>query len=532
MFAGRQEISDSVEVFSTALYTKRKSYNLDGATTANQDSILDNPQISASAGLDWHVGGDWQIEAAGNYSRNNANQLGTRKTIELDSAAEVRQIQAKADGSLLGLPGGALRMAVGVEWRSESYRDESIRLPSGTVAARTDSDRTVRSAFGEIYVPVVGATNALPMVRSLDLSIAGRFDEYSNTGSSFDPQFGMMWEPVTGLRFRSSYGTSYVIPKLADFSATGNLTQAYVIQVPDPGSTTRTSRQMILRGIDVASLSPQESRSLSVGIEFTPEALRALRLSLNYYNINYKDRVSSLPAVSSILLGNPAAYGSLIAREPSIDLINQGIASGRQGQGFFVCSPVCVPEGSLAPESIDVIVDQRRRNLSEVKTRGFDISAQYGVQYLGNSFQFVLSSTYIDELSQRVTSSSAQVDSVDTVYNPPHWRARGSVGWVHDGWGANLFVNYTDSYEDIRVPASHKSVDSYTTVDARLAYDFSVPGRDGLRSGLSISLSAQNLFDQDPPQLALLSPGLEVGFDPTNANPMGRLLAIEINKVW
>jgi hypothetical protein len=46
-----------------------------------------------------------------------------------------------------------------------------------------------------------------------------------------------------------------------------------------------------------------------------------------------------------------------------------------------------------------------------------------------------------------------------------------------------------------------------------------------------LALSAQNIFDEDPPPAAVISP-FDVGFDPANANPMGRLVSVELTKFW
>ena len=74
------------------------------------------------------------------------------------------------------------------------------------------------------------------------------------------------------------------------------------------------------------------------------------------------------------------------------------------------------------------------------------------------------------------------------------------------------------------------SIRSHTTVDARIAYDFGK--RAGLLSGLTLAVSAQNLFNRDPPSTAIVLVDRDMGFDGTNANPLGRLIAVELVKTW
>jgi len=68
-------------------------------------------------------------------------------------------------------------------------------------------------------------------------------------------------------------------------------------------------------------------------------------------------------------------------------------------------------------------------------------------------------------------------------------------------------------------------VSAYTTIDLTLGYDFSAMG--GALNGLSLSVSAVNLFDRDPPFAAV---NLSQVFDSTVANPIGRLVSLTLRK--
>jgi iron complex outermembrane recepter protein len=63
-------------------------------------------------------------------------------------------------------------------------------------------------------------------------------------------------------------------------------------------------------------------------------------------------------------------------------------------------------------------------------------------------------------------------------------------------------------------------------VDARLAYDFGARFQNGFLAGLTAALSLQNALDRKPPHTALVFASSDSGFDPTNANPLGRLIAV------
>jgi len=530
LFSGRQEMSDSLSVFADALYTKRESQNEGGRVTLRENFENDNPQMFGTVGLNWQLAGNWQAELSGTYARNKLDAVGSNNVgggIFLHTDFEMREAQLMADGSLFELSGGAVRLALGADWRSEAYQESSEFEGGGTGIAR-DDDQIVRSVFAELSVPLIGSNNARTGARRLELSLAGRYDDYSVFGSSFDPRYGLMWEPVEGVRFRGSYGTSYVAPRLFDYSLSGEV--GFAVTDLDPGSPSGFSRQLVSFGTDVAHLRAQKSESMSFGIEFIPTSLRELQVDLNYYQIKYHDRIA-FPPFPSVILGNPASFGALITRNPSAQQVDELVALATQGQGFFDCDIGCVSDPNFDPASIEVIVDDRKRNLSETNTSGFDLSLDYELAAAGGRFQFGLGGTYILELEQKVSAEADAFDTAGTYSNPPDWRLRGSLGFERHGWATNLFVTHTDSYIDNR-PITPVPVDSYTIVDIRLAYHFSARFQQGFASGLTVSAAVQNVLDQDPPRTAVLNFDSDMGFDPTNANPMGRFLSIEVQKVW
>jgi iron complex outermembrane recepter protein len=537
MFSGRQDLTSSVSVFADALYAERDSYNEGGEMAFSETFATENVQALAALGLNWQPHRDWGIEASVTYARDKMDQIQRADWIPefllgdafiVDGRFASRAAQLKADGSLLSLPAGAVRMAVGVDWRSESLRYLSAYV-NGATLADEQLEQTVRSAFGELHIPIVGPQDSQKDAPRLELSLAGRLDDYSNFGSSFDPRAGIAWEPTGGLRLRASYGTSYKAPALADYDV--NINGAVAFLGVDPGTPSGFSQQLIVGGADRDTFTAQHAESASFGFEYAPQAVRGLELGLNYYQINYRDRISPTGSLSSdIMLADPSSFGDLVIRGPSVEQVHEFLAIAALGQGFLDCNIGCVPNPGFDPSAIEVIVDTRKRNLSTVNTSGLDVSMQYGFAAAGGTIQLGLDGTYILELEQRITAATSPFDTVDTIYNPPNWRLRSSLGFRRQGWAANFFLSHTDSYTDNRtVPAA--SVGSYTIVDARLAYHFDEQ-TGGVLSGLGLAASVQNLLDRDPPRLAVLSTFSDMGFDPTNANPMGRLIALELVKSW
>ncbi len=530
MFSGRQDLGSSFSLFADALYTNRDSFNRSGQILQNETYESENPQLTATLGVDWRVGGDWQIETSGTYANYDLEQIQDtsdplRPTApfrqDVDFSIEAGRI--KADGSLFETSAGKVRAAVGADYRSESFETTLVDSTGTTLTAPVDIDQNVRSVFGELYIPIVGEGNSMAGIHRLELSLAVRYDDYSRFGSSTDPKYGIAWEPVSGLKLRGSYGTSYVAPKLLDYNLAS--TRGFGLFQLDPGSPLGFSRQVFLLGTDVNSLGPQESDNVSFGLEITPTSLPGFQVAVNYYDIEYSNRIAN-PPPSTVILGNPAGFGALFIRNPTLAQVNEAIrVAGLGGNPFVVLDP------TFDPAAVAAIVDLRRRNLSVTNTSGLDLATSYDFAAGDSNVSLGLAGTYVLELDQQVTASSQPIDTVDTYNNPPHWRARGSVGWRRAGLATNLFVNHTDSYTDNRLTTAPVEVASWTTVDLRVAYDFSERFAGGALSGLTIAAGAQNLLDKDPPRTAVLGV-TDLGFDFANASPLGRLISIEVTKTW
>ena len=150
--------------------------------------------------------------------------------------------------------------------------------------------RDVKSGYLEVFVPVVGASNARSGIQDLSLSGAVRYDDYSDFGGTLNPKFALRYVPVDGLTFRGTFGTSFRAPTLSDIDV-----QALTISVQDfvdpsgPGGVTRT---LWVRGGN-DQLGPERATIWSLGADYEPAFLSGLNLSLTYFNVNYRDRIET-----------------------------------------------------------------------------------------------------------------------------------------------------------------------------------------------------------------------------------------------
>ena len=107
------------------------------------------------------------------------------------------------------MPAGPLAAAFGIEHRNEksSFVATDITAELGSLGIDPDSDtsgkRDVTALFAELSIPII---------KTLDLTLAARYDKYSDFGDTRNPKVGLRWQPTTQLLFRGSYNTGFRAP--------------------------------------------------------------------------------------------------------------------------------------------------------------------------------------------------------------------------------------------------------------------------------------------------------------------------------
>lgn len=421
---------------------------------------------------------------------------------------EIRAGNVQIDGSLFSIPGGEVSIALGAEHRWEKNSSAPV---FGTVdnmipLSPFSGTRNVDSIFGEILIPLVSGSNASPGVESLSLSLAGRWEDYSDTGSTTNPKIAIVYEPVDGVTINASYGTSFRAPYIpeATFRASGY--GVYIANnFPDPQSPTGLSSGISIAGGN-DDLTPASATTYSLGAEFEPIFAPDLRASIYYFNIDYKDQIFSLQG-NPLVLSTPA-YAPFVIRDPTPEQI----------QDFLNFGGEPLPIVGTLPTSIDFLYDGRRQNLGRTKMDGIDFNISYNLASDIGDFLFDLNGTKVFNVDQAVAPGAPFQDVLDTINNPISFRARGTVSWSLGPWSAQVFATHTGAYRNDT--ANDYRIDAHTVFDLRLARE--IEWSAGITQ---LSVSITNVFDADPPHT-----NTPLGYDPNNADAMGRLVAFTLRQ--
>ena len=432
-----------------------------------------------------------------------------------ENITELWSVNFKADGRILTLPGGDVRLAIGGEYREERLdRDATnfVRTAAPVPGSAANFGRRVVAGFGELYIPIFGEQNRKPGFESLDVSIAGRLEDYDDFGTTANPKVGVAWAPVNGLTLHGTYGTSFRAASLPEIDTSSFRIRRTILT--DPLSPTGRTNVIFLAGGN-GDLEPEEATAFTLGALVEPPAIPRLRFEVGYFDIDFADRIAA-PGIENIVtvLQQEDTFAPFIVRDPDIltvtDLLNDPA---------YTSSPI-------APEAVGAIIDGRFVNTGSTNVSGFDISAAYGFSVGSGQLDLRTSASYVIEFEEKLTPTAPSFDFVDTIFNPVDLRIRSEVGWSNEALSTSLFVNYTDGYTD-NASSPERKVESWTTFDLSLAYDFA--SRDDLLKNLSVRLNVQNVFDQDPP---FVNNSAGVAFDPNNSNPLGRFISVQLRKNW
>ncbi len=409
----------------------------------------------------------------GDGSHTNSATLRSLGTVlEVVNTFTTTSANVIADGPLIEGTAGAIRLAVGGDFRKE--HSDGTNIGNG----KENRGREVAAAFFELAAPTLAGRQG-SNVNRVDLSLAGRYDRYSDAGTTFNPKVGLSWQALNLLRLRGTWGTSFRAPPFF-WSNPDQIGDLFFSDVVDPQSPTGFTRALVVAG-PMPDLQPETASAWTVGIDVTLPAAPSFSLSLTYFDIDYQGKVQP-PGFSGDFLVRENEFASLITRNPTPAQIDA------------VCHRP--PLNGDCNDPIAVLLDNRFRNLASVKTRGVDVALDYSNDTARGQWVYGLNGTYIFDQKQQITPTAPVFNYVDTVGNPLQVRFAGRVSWSLRRWTVQATVNYTGRYRDPGfVPA--RVVDSWTTADFNVGYH--VEGGQGWLAGTQCNFGINNLFNQRPP---------------------------------
>ena len=474
--------------------------------------------------LTFKLGGDWQIRGSAHYGRSTnfqsfpgvdnvkaqcyitgcpgiaAGQLNPLNVAAASAAVitditnyadaqQTRQqmyfVRAVADGPIFALPGGDAKVAIGAEYQNN--RAES-RLASGVVGGIDSkpyaaAQRNAKSVFAEVTLPITSFATVNGSVR---------YDNYSDFGSTTNPNIGVTLKPTSWLKLFGHWNTSFNAPTAIDTLAIG--TGRYVCGIYVAGSTNPaqrptdplgrdTSRQgtcaIVLQGSS-PGLRPQTAKSWAVGFEATPGS--GFRFGGEFYSIDLKNALGTLnPAVTSTYSTNPDLYTYNITAPQFAAVL------ATLGNGATLAAQQ--PSSNIA-----IVVDTRISNLNAAKVEGVD----FHVNYDGDIGIGRLSAGFVGTRQTRALITNGGVISNQLGIGSPVLTATTFLGLTSGPVSGRVTVNYSGRFTDNATNnlGIAETVDPFIVTNLALSYSFG--GTSGPLAGSSLRLGVDNVFEQTP----------------------------------
>lgn len=465
--------------FDAAYLHSETKLRLAYSATLNMDVLRDALGKPSSPYFPYYIG----AQAGKNPASLYAAMV---RTATSDSTTKLDMIDAKASREIMPLPGGMLALAVGAEYRKEKLDNPSL---SGTETGLVNLSYV--AAKGDQSISAVYAELLAPVIKSVELSGAIRYDKYDQF-SSTTPKFGMKWTPIQTLALRGTYSEGFRAPGPAESGAgsqsTGTATVRDPIRCPNgtplPGASPGDcSTAVAAVKVGDPTLKPEKSKGYTLGVVWDP--IQNTSVAVDFWKIKRSDEINPLP------------YNEAAALPTAIRSDNNLIVSGQ-----------------VLPNSGTLIISKapyRNSSYTEIKGVDLDLRQRFSLGTWGRA-TVDLRWTHIDSWL-RAESATVQYQFAGTHGNcdtsncagTPKDKLNLALSWDYGNYNVTGTVNYRGPMKNVLFEGdlcasrfangtdapSGCRIASFTTFDLSFRWD--------VQKNLQLFGSVANLFDRVAP---------------------------------
>ncbi len=430
-----------------------------------------------------------------NPTDDNGNYVGKD---ELYAHIYQTMFSADINGSPVSLPAGDVDLALGADYRINSYNQVATEgdlgswYNSGNFGAYKLSE-SVWEVYSEAGIPLV---KDLPFAESVDLSAAVRYTKYSISGGATTWKYGATWDINDEFRLRGTMSQDIRAPNFNDLSP-----------VVAPGRGTFTNP---ISGVSATindndtvgnpALKPEAAKNISAGVVFNSDFdwLPGFRASVDYYRVSISGVITTVAiqdVVNRCLLQNIQTYCSMIQ-----------FSGTNLNTTFGIIGDIVPPQNlsSQVQDGVDI-------NLNEHLP--LDEYGLPGILNWSMLASYINQQRTIEDIAGVVISN---VNAADTA-TAPRWSVNTNLGYNLAQFAGSLQMLYYSPLEFSAIdqgpgqvgynPASPTSVNrniwpAVVQFNLHLSYDL-FPSED--KQSLQMYLNIDNLLDKDPPPLVWAS---------------------------
>jgi len=422
------------------------------------------------------------------------------------SQNELSLFTANLSSELFTLPAGPVAFATGYEYRryEGSYQPDPLTVIghyNGVPSLPSSGSYDVNEAYLELSVPIF-AKSALG--EKLDLSLAGRYSDYSTFGGEFTPKYGLRWQVTDDFVLRTSYAEGFRAPSIGELygsAARGDLEIFDPCSISFGGEAPRGSgANCAALGVPAGFQSANSQISVTTGgnVELDPERSRSF----------------SAGFVWSPWFANNTTWSERFDVE--VTFYRHSIEGAIQAINAQTQLDLCVD--TLDPLYCDGITragtgaingfNNRLTNLGSIKTDGWDVDLFYTLpQTAAGQFKLGWQNTFVGRYEALGAAGQRQPQEPGVEVGDssiPEWTSNASLAWSLDNWNASWTVRHISKLTEqcgdaVAFPICGNQAEGTNTLAATTFHDMQVGYKVDWMKGLQLSLGLNNVFDKDPP---------------------------------
>jgi outer membrane receptor protein involved in Fe transport len=364
--------------------------------------------------------------------------------------------------------------------------------------AKVHASNNVWEFAGELNVPLL---KDLPLVQSLDANLAGRYTDYSTSGSVQTWKIGLDYHITDDVRLRGTTSIDIRAPTLNDlFSPVQNSVTGFT------DLHTQTNGSLFISSTGNPNLVPEVARTYTAGVVYTPTYVAGLTMSLDYYHINLKNAIGSISATNTQI---------------------QNICEQSNGT-----SPYCVlfirpfPFADHTPANYPTHVLSENLNTAYTAVEGFDFETdyQFDMADVVDNWDGALSLRLLANY-QPVNITQQFTGAAVTKAVFPHGHVTGFVNYTVGDWSVGLQDRWISGFSKANLPTiifAQPHVNSVNYVDFNLERKFTIDDAQ-----LSAYFTVQNVINTLSPVFSTTAgaPGIFYPV-PSGEDVMGRYFTI------
>ena len=392
-------------------------------------------------------------------------------------------------GELFSLPGGAAGFSATAELGHQSYnlKPDPLATQYYYYSWKDSDGKGSRNRWA------VASELRMPVLESLNLSVAGRYDRYRFAGNNpgkFTWSTGLEWRPLDSLLVRGSYGTAFRAPDLHYvFTGPGNdetsVIDYYRCDTEEAGTDyadcSYGDEGIIRSRAGNRDLKPETSKAWTAGMVWSPS--RRFDLSLDYFNIEMRDQVRDMSA------------NEVMRQERDCRLGLNGANASSATCADMLARITRTSGGSIYGVHVNPI------NIANETTSGIDASANLRFDTALGKFTLSGNYTWVHDHEVQDYPDQPVVDkfATNSGYDIPRSKATARLSWERGGWSAALQGrrlgslpngwSYDEVWED---GDPGPKIEATYRYNANLQYRFNEVAQ--------VSFTVNNLFGKDPPK--------------------------------